>query len=499
MMRFVRIISLLLLIQALSCCSRDPLVEGVEEPSLSVTLDIPSAVLTRADEGETPAQGRENDLHDLRLWVFTSSDRALVGYLDIQEGDFPTHGEARRYAIPVSRSFADDRPQVDVFVFANQESVGLSLGESATWQDLNGATFGWDHFGVDNPVREVSEGTGLPMSGVLKNASVEGREPDLTVPTVKLRRCVSKVRFLFSRTNTVNPDNTDIIENVSVDTIVLNGNRFPLNEYVFAPSGSANIAPGGYVEKEIRMAGPSPIASSEAPEKYSYASQDATSYDNLLDAGVAGGELTDGGTLYLRETDRQLTGYIVYSITKQGVKEQKKKSFSMVAPGHFVRNHSWTVFGYFLSGRNLQLSMHVDDWNKSKYSVDFSEQSITVTEKFTISEQSAELESVGGNAVDVYLLPGTPARGSLKITNPVGGKLFIRPEGDVSAFEVTPTVATINPEVNNGNIDISVKRNPNAVGSVTGKSIKLSFTVENGGRESSADSEIIDKDYLFIL
>ena len=496
-MRSFRIISLLLLLSVLYGCSREPVVV-VPEPQLSVTLDIPSAILTRADEGETPARGRENDLHDLRLWVFTSADRAPVGYLEIQEGDFPTNGEARQYAIPVSRSFADERPQVDVFVLANQASVGLSLGGSATWQELNGASFGGTYFGPDEPVRDVSATTGLPMSGVLMNASIEGREPELSVPTVKLRRCVSKIRFLFSRTKTENSEDPDPIEGVSVDEIVIGGNRIPLNEYVFAASGS-RIAPGGYTSSEIHLGGRAVIALSDAPEKYSYAYQDAISYENLLDEGVAGGELTEGGSVYLRETDRQLTGSIKYSITKHGVTEQKTKTFSMVAPGHFIRNHSWTVYGYFLSGRNLSLSVHVEDWNKSEYSIKFSEQAITVTQKFTVLEQSAELESVGGDAVDVYLLPGTPARGSLIITNPVGGKLFIRPEGDVSAFEVTPTVATINPEVNNGRIDISVKRNPNAVGSVTGKSIKLSFTVENGGRESSADSEIIDKDYLFIL
>lgn len=496
-MRSFRIISLLVLLSVLSGCSREPVVV-VTEPRLSVTLDIPSAILTRADEGEAPARGRENDLHDLRLWVFTSADHAPVGYLEIQEGDFPTNGEARQYAIPVSRSFADERPQVDVFVLANQASVGLSLGGSATWQELNGASFGGTYFGPDEPVRDVSATTGLPMSGVLMNASIEGREPELSVPTVKLRRCVSKIRFLFSRTQTLNSDDPDPIEDVSVDEIVIGGNRIPLNEYVFAASGS-RIAPGGYTSSEIHLPGRSTIALSEAPEKYSYAYQDAISYENLLDEGVSKDELTEGGSVYLRETDRQLTGSIKYSITKHGVKEQKTKTFSMVAPGHFIRNHSWTVYGYFLSGRNLSLSVHVEDWNKSEYSINFSEEAITVTGKFKVEEQSAELESVEGNAVDVYLLPGTPARGSLIITNPVGGKLFIRPEGDVSAFEVTPTVATINSEVNKGRIDISVKRNPKAVGNVTGKSIKLSFTVENGGRESSADSEIIDKDYLFIL
>lgn len=496
-MRFLRIISLLLLLSVLSGCSREPVVV-VGQPQLSVTLDIPSAILTRADEGEAPARGRENDLHDLRLWVFTSANHAPVGYLEIQEGDFPTHGEARQYAIPVSRTFADERPQVDVFVLANQTSIDLSLGASASWQDLNGASFGGVCFGPEEPVREVSPTAGLPMSGVLMNASVEGREPELSVPTVKLRRCVSKIRFLFSRTQTENSEVPDPIQDVSVDEIVINGNRIPLNEYVFAPSGS-RIAPGGYVSSDIRLGGRSDIALSDAPEKYSYAYQDAISYENLLDEGVLKGELTEGGSVYLRETDRQLTGSIKYSITKGGVTEQKTKAFSMVAPGHFIRNHSWTVYGYFLSGRNLQLSVHVDDWNKSEYSVDFSNESITVTQKFEVYVQSAELESAGGDAWDVFLLPGTPARGSLIITNPVGGKLYIRPEGDVSAFEVTPTVATINPEVNKGRIDISVKRNPNAVGSVTGKSIKLSFTVENGGRESSADSEIIEKDYLFIL
>ncbi len=76
---------------------------------------------------------------------------------------------------------------------------------------------------------------------------------------------------------------------------------------------------------------------------------------------------------------------------------------------------------------------------------------------------------------------------------------MIRPEGDASAFVVTPDLKNIDPTTNGGRIDIHVRKNPAVTSDYTGKSITLSFSVENGERTIDANTEAVDKVYRFVL
>ena len=59
---------------------------------------------------------------------------------------------------------------------------------------------------------------------------------------------------------------------------------------------------------------------------------------------------------------------------------------------------------------------------------------------------------------------------------------------------------SIDPTTESGRIDISIRRNPEAEGNLSGKYITLSFHVELGEREIDADSEILNGGvYRFIL
>ncbi len=102
------------------------------------------------------------------------------------------------------------------------------------------------------------------------------------------------------------------------------------------------------------------------------------------------------------------------------------------------------------------------------------------------------------------------ARGSVRITNPTGGKLFIRGLGEQSAFEIKPDICAIDATENDGQIDITIGRNPDFTGDYSGKSIVLSFAVElNGddvvsvdgeGRVIDANSELLQGEtYKFVL
>lgn len=479
----------------LTACRQVPF-EQVETAEFGLYLQCPGAPSgTRADEGPVPARSEEYALHRLQVWVFTSDTHIPVYQMDISGNQLPTPGHVRRYAIPVSREFAQVRPDVDVFALANGDSIGDPLSSGSSWGEVNDALFGGSWFGTSSPVKSVDPDLGLPMTGVGRDLSIEGEEPTLRVSTVTLVRAVSKIRYVFCRMKDENNTNPD---QISVDQVVLNGSLIPVSEYLFTNGQPFAIGPDGYELPTVVTtcpAGVTGLAQNETPEKLAWAGQDAVTYETMLDNAVEEGTLTDWGGIYFRESDKVLAGRIDYTING----EQSSRTFSMAAAGDFARNHTWTLYGYFLSGRNLQLSIHAQPWDYSAWKINFSDDAVTATQ-FSVDRTTADVTEPTKDHFDVRLRPGTTAKGSLTISTPVGGKLMIRPSGDAYAFSVEPEIADIDPTANGGRIDISVRRNPNAEGNLSGKFITLSFYVEIGEREIDAESEILNgKVFRFIL
>lgn len=458
---------------------------------MGIYIEAPGDGLSRADVGDVPSTDEaENLLHDMKIWVFTSDGHEKIAALNIAQSQLPAAGRTRRYVVPVTREFAAQRPDVDVFVFANAEGIGSSLTTDSDWDTVNEAVFGPSAFGISIPTRSVDPTYGLPMTGVGRGLQIHLEEPVLRVETVRLVRAVSKVRFVFCRMQ-----DDEQHDALSVDRITLNGGLIPQSEYLFTGSLPYAIAPGGYDPTPLVTEGPAVLAQNETPEKLVYAGQDAQSYQNLLNDAIADGLLTDAGTIYLRESDKMLTGFVSYTVN--GVSHTR--NFTMANPGDFARNHTWTLFGYFLSGRNLQLAVNVLPWDYNLHHVDFSNQSVQATQ-FVVDDTTADVTEPEHDHFDVRLRAGVTAKGHLYITTPVSGKLMIRPIGDASSFIVSPDIADIDPTANSGRIDIDIRRNPDAEGDQTGKYITLSFTVESGEREIDANSEILNgKVYRFIL
>lgn len=485
---------LLLMLPVLSGCRRESFTPqapvAVETSEMGIYVSAPGGEGSKADVGDVPSSEAEYTLHELMLWVFTSEGHEKVATLSLGEGKLPLVGQTRRYGVTVSREFARHRPDVDVFVVGNGTSIGCTLDENSTWNEVNDAVFSGTYFSVAYPVRQITAHRGLPMTGVGRGLSVTGEEPALRVETVALKRAVSKIRYVFCRM--YDPDGND---NVAINRIVLNGNLIPQSEYLFTASLPYAIGPGGYIIDQLVTEGPATLAQNEAPEKLAYAGQDAVSYQNLLDKAVADGVLTDAGVIYLRESDKMLTGFVEYTIN--GV--TSTKTFSMAAPGDFARNHSWTLYGYFIGGRNIQMAIFVQPWDYNTFSVDFSDQSVQATQ-FVVDDTTADVVETSHDHFDVRLRAGTTCKGHFNITTPVSGKILIHPIGDASSFIVTPDIADINPENSAGRIDVDIRRNPMAEGNQTGKYITLGFTVEAGDREIDADSEILNgKVYRFLL
>lgn len=512
-MRLRVFIWLLLPVVFLASCSLIYDLPGDDCPELSVAIEFPESFVpeTRATVGEVPAEEDENAIHDLAIWVFYSTGEHAhkkVGSLLVNnEADLPTVGGVRKYAIQVDQAFMLERPKVDVFVLVNRASIGIDLTENSTWDDVNGAVFGGDsNFSPKQPVNSVPAG-GLPMSGVGKGLTVGGEEPFLKVPTISLGRTVSKLRFVFCQMYTENnSENSTESEEFAIESVVLDGGQIPMYEYVFSTE-AYRIEPNNYVSASMEIPWPNTLELkySDAPEIYSYAGQDGPSYDQLIKDGIRTNHLSHLGTYYLRESDKILTGTVYYSVTKAGVTVRKGMGFKMAAPGDFARNHVWTVYGYFISNRTLQLAVSALPWDKNNYTIEFSTASLQVTQKFIVEENSATIVPAGPkDHYNVFLDANRPARGYLYVTTPQGGKLEIIKDGaitDKEAFTVTPDEITINPSKNGGRIDITIDRNRDYSGDPTGKTITLSFKAytPDGDREISGASECIDQVYHFYL
>lgn len=498
------ILAVLAGISLMSCREAIPNGPSVEEePSLGLCISFPVPSVSKGEVGPLPATDLENALHSLTVWVFThEKPQTLVAYKEIPEADFPVAGGVRRYSLPVTRDFANAAPNVDVFVLANAASIGSTLGMNSSWEELNNASFGRseedgkDYFGIGSPISTIDPSLGLPMSGVGYDMAIQGDAPILTLETITLRRAVSRLRFVFCKTKTEGEEDKE----VSINQIILSGHQIPLREYVFASTSSGIVyntqnEAASYVDEAFVMDGPSSIAENETPENYIYVNQDPVSYQQLLDNAVSEGTLTDMGHLYFRESDKRLIGWVDYTVDGA----HRTREFSMASAGDFARNHSWTLLGFFLSGRNMQLALSVIPWDMNSYTINFTDQSVMVYSPFIVSENSAVLTETSKDKWTARLKPGVSAKGRLQVVSPIGGRLMIKPIGDVGAFVVSPEYSIIDPATNGGYIDITVSRKPEVTEDVSGSKITLSFSVEIGDRTIDANSEVTDREYTFIL
>ena len=345
------------------CSSHDDTVEEPQQPVLTIYVYAPEhPVMTRGDVGDVDAIAGESTISSLQLWVFTHDSGDLVGYLSPATGTLNTQ-QSDAYLMDVSSDYAQSHPNVDVYVVANAAAAGLTLTESTTRSELEAARIGTSAFGGVSPTTVVTQ-SGLPMSGVLRNQTVVGDNPVLRIgtlqemATVRLLRTVSKVRFVFTRSSVST-------ETVSITGITLDADMIPTEEYLFLADDGNNYNIGDtYVETaaDTLSTGISgALASCSDPLDYEYtAGTEAQAYEDLIDGGVADGKLSQAGPYYLRESDKQLSGTISYTVDGT----PKQATFQMAQAGDFSRNHTWIVYGYFSGGNSsLELnSIFVKDW-----------------------------------------------------------------------------------------------------------------------------------------
>lgn len=315
----------------------------------------------RAETGNVQTVGEESKICNLQIWIYESESKAFVGYLDTKEVTTLNMGEGATYQLPVSDDFASRKPNVNVYVLANVTATNCGVGtlndETTHAGLMDGAMIAEDYFGLKELVKIVPD-EGLPMAGKLTVQPVVGEAPALRVgtltqvATVPLTRAVSKLRFVFAKT-TGQPT-------VSITGITMNAGMIPTEEYLFKAPASMT-----YNATEVGLLSTPPItdvAETTDPTEYLYYDQEAQTYENLIN----GAGLTLHGPIYLRESDKQLTGTISYSIA--GV-AQEPVTFQMQQAGDFLRNHTWIVYAYYAGAGRLQVqSLYVKDWSGKEMS-----------------------------------------------------------------------------------------------------------------------------------
>ncbi len=379
----------LLMTVLLTACSssKEEVVQPVEEDCfLEIPICAPERpIVTRGDVGEIASSEAERTVHSLQIWVFKSKDGSLVCYRKLT--DFTSLNAApsyqQTYKMKVDRTFAEVRDNVDIYVVANAASCGFSSYDDETDRaTLNGAVIGTDYFGTSSLISTSDIQTnGLPMSAVLKNQPIYGSFPALRIgsqeqPAVlELTRAVSKLRFVLCQKEGNQNSNKSL---VSIDDIKLHRGQIPKETYLMP--GTTTYPANYFVadtepSDEISFGSVAQDAIPEVkdPLVYTYETQAAQDYENLIDAAVKGDiawlkqygnknniddlknlddnslpQLKQVGLTYLRESDKQLTGTISYTYNDNNTPTTKDVAFSMAGAGDFLRNHSWIVYIYYM-------------------------------------------------------------------------------------------------------------------------------------------------------
>ena len=350
-------------------------------------------IVTRGDEGEIDPTDDESKVTSLKIWVFKYADGTPVGYLEA-DPSLLSATTPRKYLMKLDRDFVKNPTNVDVYVVANAESdnaenplltttngTPISLDGQTTRSQLNDAVIASNHFGIGTPLVSEVPANGLPMSAVLRNQPIFGSFPTLHVgednkmATLELTRAVSKLRFVLCRIKEAESTSKKF---VSIDGIKLNGNQIPTTSYLMPGTYNYSNYESGAITFEDDDPGKIPQVVN--PLVYTYGTQAAQDYENLIDAAVKSDldklkaygqannidelknltaddlpQLKQLGLTYLRESDKQLAGVINYTYKeKEGdneVQVQATADFTMAAPGDFLRNHSWIVYVYYMDSK----------------------------------------------------------------------------------------------------------------------------------------------------
>ena len=384
-----------------ACSSESDTTETKQPPVINIYVYAPDKpMITRSDIGDVnPIDNTINEsiITKLQIWVFDNESGDLVAYYSPESVEdlngTNSNGEAH-YQLSVSEAFAQKAqraqsnnnplPRVDVYVVANSSSFGMTFSEATPRADLEAAMIKKsetnDYFGLEPltatvPQDEDGNSIGLPMSGVLRNVTVQGSSPVYKLQNVKLTRAVSKIRFVFCREK---PEENQEDIPVKINSIKLKESMIPKEEYLFLETGddAKPYRVGTFETNDAREFLPvnsnnevqilNDIPKNDDPLLYVYQqAQSAQDYEDLIAKGVTKNELKELGPFYLRESEWQLEGVITY---QKGEETEQTATFKMKTAGDFSRNHTWTVYAYYSKSGLVAVTVAVKNWDNTERS-----------------------------------------------------------------------------------------------------------------------------------
>lgn len=534
MMHILRFAAVLLMAWPLASCERT-LVEDL--PELSVSIYIPDMGATKRETGNVGALASEKVFSSLQIWVFLHDDGQLVGYKSFSptllESTGLTHSATTRFGMPLSpamfKNLSQDGTTVDVYALANAASVpnAAGLDGETTRSMLDGIIMSDSTFGA-SPLTWAVPTAGLPMSGVLKEATVTGGYPVLNISTVTLTRAVSKIRFVFSQQGTPATDTapaapdkpTCVIKSISFGEdcgIAAQEKLFTDKNFDFDGYTSLSTVIAGE-DEEHPLIPNADITVLEHPDdllfhSVGHTTESAQEYEKRLDDAIAASSQV--GPIYIRETNKLISGTIVYNTGGDDL----TATFSMKADdGNILsRNHSWILYAYFADAtKTLQFEIVVLPWGKESFDYGYEAKTVNVVRRFTISESHKFKKHKNKDGYyDIYFwhtLGGQPnvVKGDIIIATPVGQKIHVvpvpgAPEGRTpieGLFSVSPMEAIIYPNgtaTEHCKIEYVISCNTNGLteeqlNELEGNYLDLHFCIEIGNNERwiDLDSESID-------
>lgn len=389
----------LLMVGAMASCSENENTETApgDNAYLSLSFSTGTGNSTRAGEtsGKTLADNetdanptQENDIHNIKVWVFksnTGDEATPISYKaetlsEVKNGNYTL---SLRFLRKIG---GQEVKNIDLYILANSESInmldqmkGKDLS-SVTRKDLKEVCF-TSPFGINSDgnaeTKEVPAGKGLPISRAITKISVDSHVADteegakakgIRIPLV---RAVSKLHFYFARKSGSDANTSQ----VKVTKIEVEGNTIPTASYVFPDEATYNEngynqnvtsqkydnAGTDYVSNALKLAGVENKDIKEVDNPESFIKKSNQSAQEYLDAFKQAG-IGSHNLCYLRETNKAIRGTIYYSL--DGGKTEKHETFNIPSEGNAIRNRELVVYGYFLNGQmgKLTVTPSIQEW-----------------------------------------------------------------------------------------------------------------------------------------
>lgn len=389
----------LLMVGAMASCSENENTETAlgDNAYLSLSFSTGTGNSTRAGEtsGKTLADNetdanptQENDIHNIKVWVFksnTGDEATPISYKaetlsEVKNGNYTL---SLRFLRKIG---GQEVKNIDLYILANSESInmldqmkGKDLS-SVTRKDLKEVCF-TSPFGINSDgnaeTKEVPAGKGLPISRAITKISVDSHVADTEEEAkakgirIPLVRAVSKLHFYFARKSGSDANTSQ----VKVTKIEVEGNTIPTASYVFPDEATYNEngynqnvtsqkydnAGTDYVSNALKLAGVENKDIKEVDNPESFIKKSNQSAQEYLDA-FKQADIGSHNLCYLRETNKAIRGTIYYSL--DGGKTEKHETFNIPSEGNAIRNRELVVYGYFLNGQmgKLTVTPSIQEW-----------------------------------------------------------------------------------------------------------------------------------------